>query len=159
LQHLDVRHNRFGNAGLTRLCVAVAQHPTLTEWQLTWTMPYFDEPCTRAIAGMVHDNTVLITLPIDQLVLALPPPLRFLLLDALKLNVGLVSPSPLLLPLPVRAACRQFAGLDCPANVVERCAGDNAGGMLLDPRNSAPAILGVISARVLLVKCFKRCSI
>ncbi len=138
LQHLDVCNNRIGNHGLTQLCAAVARHPTLTTWQLTWAVQYFDEPCTRSFAGVLRNNCVLTALPIDNLVPASPPALRYLLLDALKLNVSLVSPSTLLLPLPVRVACRRFAGLPCPAHVMERRAGDDAGGMLLDPRRLGP---------------------
>ena len=145
LQHLDVRHNRLGNAGLSRLCAAATPHPTLTEWHFTWVAPYFDEPCTLAFADLLRDNCVLTTLPIDRLVPASPPRLRYLLLDALKLNVSLTSSqSSLLLPLPVRAACRQFAGLDCPVQVVERlvaaaaAAEGDGGSLLLDPRRLSP---------------------
>jgi tetratricopeptide (TPR) repeat protein/serine/threonine protein kinase len=121
------------------MCTAVSRHPMLTEWHLTWVVHYLDEPCTRALADLLRDNSVLNILPIDRLVSASPPSLRFMLLDALKMNVGLTSSqSPLLLPLPVRVACRRFAGLECPAHVMVQSAGEVAGGMLLDPRRLSP---------------------
>jgi tetratricopeptide (TPR) repeat protein len=135
LRYLDVHGNRLGNTGLARLCAAVAPHPTLAEWHFDWMMYYFDQPCIRALSDLLRNNSVLVSLPIDRIFPASPPPLRYLLLDALKVNVGLMSSqSSLLLPLSVRVACRQFEGLPCPARGLQPCAGDDKGGLLLDPR-------------------------
>ncbi len=115
LRHLDVRDNRLGNAGLIRLCDAAVDHPTLTEWHLTWVVYTFDKVCTRALAHLIRDNGVLAVFPVDRLILTSPPPWRHSLLDVLKINVGLhTSQSSLLLPRAVRRALRRYAGLVPP---------------------------------------------
>jgi hypothetical protein len=140
LRHLDVRDNRLGNAGLTRLCDAAVDHPTLTEWHLTWAVYTFDKVCTRALAHLIRDNGVLAVFPVDRLILSSPPLLRHSLLDVLKVNVGLrTSQSSLLLPRAVRQALRRYAGLAPP---IHSCVDDDtepASTMLLaSDRLSAP---------------------
>jgi hypothetical protein len=64
------------------------------------------------LASCLKNNCTLASLPIDALVLALPPAERHHVTEALKINVGLGDGlSKQLLPRVIRKAFRQFAGV------------------------------------------------
>jgi tetratricopeptide (TPR) repeat protein len=130
LQHLSMTHptsarldsaeNLISSAGLTRLFTVLATQQHLRSLEVTWSTPTVDEACTRAVAAMLTTNSTLSKLPIDRLITASHPPVRHLLLSAVKLNIGLTSSSSrLLLPRSVRLRLRCFAGQAMPASVSE----------------------------------------
>ena len=91
----------------------------LREFKVTWTSVTINVACVGALATLLRDNYTLQALPIGDLILAAPRDVRYLLLDALKTNVGLrTATSSLLLPWTVRLAFRRFAGLPVAADAV-----------------------------------------
>jgi hypothetical protein len=85
--------------------VLVHRNRTLQTLGLTSGHPLGAE-CTAALVALLRDNSTLTSLPIGDLIQRAHGPHRYRVLDALKVNVGLMTSFQRILPLPVRLSPR-----------------------------------------------------
>ncbi len=112
--------NRIGNAELTYMFQAVTEHPALEHLDFKWASVSIGLQPLQALVKLLRDNCKLRSIPINTLVYACEPQYRYLVLDVLKVNVGLDLEWKELLPLDVRTLFRRFRGLPVPDVVVFR---------------------------------------